>query len=993
LIKVLYIAIRNVIIVLLSLTILTLYFLSGKEVLPYLAQTYLKDYGVSYSKIEGSIIDGFVIKDVAYEDSIKIKLLELRYNPLSLIRLTPKVKLIRTEGLHVDVDSLLKEGDNSSSSKIINFQIKNLVLNNTEVLYEDKNINFSVNLDTFEFGNHIKIANIDIKEASLKDKNNSITLALTAKELDYKNSLNIKNLKTKSSIISSDYGDYSFDINGSNITYETKNIDIKNFDIFLKTPYGELSSQNAKLIKNTIMATTQIELDQNISSIYTEQIDGMPKVLDIDLNASIDEVDMKTHLKGVTLKKDSNLSLKNVDLYVKYFIQSNYFEADANYALLYKDFKLFIKQNASFTTNLQFQTTAKADIQKTPINLPMKSVDILLSGDSNFMVADINSSNIKLVAKTYDYKQYSINSETKKLPLDFVKEIPPSLKDDLLTSKGNLVLSSNPLFLRGEITAEDNHALTTNHIEIKDHSILIKGDIKAKKEAKIYDTFNLDLVPDLNFVYFKDQNQNLLNIDAKQINVTIFENNNSLNGWGNFNENNFKVSGKVAKDGQNHLKLFATFPSVKTLLKELKIKLPETEVLYDAQVDINAYIDFSENLKLTSTIEVPWFYIQPNTETTYTGQNAKFEIEKQNDNLIVKKYQLEFMGHKIDSEKPSIISIDQNNNIDIKEFWVYDNLLIDGTINTSKNSIYLEAKSDNFTYASKDGNLSVKADLDINIDENRESIEGFVTLLDGVITYLPQKDYSELDSDIIIIQDINEKAINNRFINIHVNSKKPIKYKIENVDIDFTPDFSIYKESGSDKITMLGLVTINKGQIKAIDKTFNFKKSELYFYDINTNPKLNLNILHQTLDYIDINIYIAGNLETPVVILSSKPTMSQNDIMSYILFGEPAESSLNTSGDTNNKIYISSLLVGSSIKNVLNKSDNINIDTINVLTNDEGSLGYEIGTRINKDLRVIYKNNIISSVIVQYNINRAVRIDVDVDQDNRGISLVYIKDF
>jgi len=610
------------------------------------------------------------------------------------------------------------------------------------------------------------------------------------------------------------------------------------------------------------------------------------------------------------------------------------------------------------------------------------------------MVADINSSNINLVAKTYDYKQYSINSETKKLPLDFIKEIPPSLKDDLLTSKGNLVLSTKPLFLRGEITAKDNHIKTTNHIEIKDRSILIKGDIEAKKEAKIYDTFDLDLLPNLNFIYFKDQEQNLLNIDAKQINVTIFENNNTLNGWGNFNENNFKVSGKVAKEGQNNLKLFATFPSIKTLLKELKIELPETEVLYDAQVDINAHIDFSESLKLSSTIEVPWFYIQPNKETTYAGQSAKFELEKQNDDFIINKYQLEFMGHKIDSEKPSIISINQNHVINIKEFWVYDNLLIDGIVDTSKTSIQLKAKSNNFTYASKDGNVSVKANLDISIDKDKESIEGFITLIDGVITYFPQKDYSELDSDIIIIQDIDEKVINNRFINIHVDSQKPIKYRIENVDIDFTPDFSIYKENGSEKITILGLVTLNKGEIKAIDKTFKIKKSELYFYDVNTNPKLNLNILHQTLDYIDINVYVAGNLEAPIIILSSKPTMSQNDIMSYILFGEPSVNSLNTSGDTNNnKIYISSLLVGNSIKNILNKSGNINIDTINILTNDKGSLGYEIGTRINKNLRVIYKNNIISSVIVQYNINRDVRIDVDVDQDNRGISLVYIKDF
>jgi len=958
LIKVLYIAIRNLIIVFIALILILLYFLSGKEILPYLAQTYLKDYGISYSKIEGSIVDGFIIKDVVYEDSVKIKLLEVRYNPLSLVRLTPKLKLIRTQGLHVDTNFFLKN-DSNSSQKIINFQITNLVLNNTEVLYEDKNISFTTNINSFEFGKRIKIANLNLDHATLKDNKNRIDIILTAKKLDYKKSLSIEN-----------------------------------FNITAETPYGEFSSENAQLNKNILIASAKVKLNQNLSSIYTKFIDGIPEVLDIDLNASLDVINIKTKLDKITLKEDQNLSLEKTALHVKYFIQSNYFEADTSYALLYEGFELSVKQNASFTTNLQFQSTAKINILESPINLPTKTVDISLSGDSSFMVADINSSNIQIVAKTYDYKQYSINSKTNKLPLSFIKEIPISLKDDLLTSKGDLVIDTDPLFLRGEIKVEDNHIITTNHIEIKDHSILVKGDIEAKKEAKVYNTFDLDLVSNLNFVYFKNKKQNLLNIDSKQINITIFENNHTLKGWGNLNNNNFKVSGNIAKKGQNNIKLFATFPSMKTLLKELKIKLPKTKVLYDAQVDINANIDFNENLKLKSTIEIPWFYIQPDEETTYAGQSAKFEIEKKGDELIIKKYQFELMGHKIDSKKTSIIAMDKNNTIEIKEFWVYDNLLITGLVDTFENSIQLKIKSDDFTYTSKDGNVSAKVDIDVSIDDNGEKIEGFITLLDGVITHIPTKDYSELDSDIIIIQNINERTLNNRFINIHVDSKKPIKYSIDNVDIDFTPDFSIYKENHSENITLLGLVTLNKGKIKAIDKTFSFKKSELYFYNENTNPKLNLNITHQTLDYIDINIFVAGNVEAPVIILSSNPTMSQDDIMSYILFGEATASSLNTSGDANsNKIYISSLLVGSSLKNILNKSDNINIDTINILTNDEGSLGYEIGTRINKDLRVIYKNNIISSVIVQYNINRAIRIDVDVDQDNRGISLVYIKDF
>ncbi len=986
-------AIRNLIIIVIAILLLAIYFTSGKDTIPYLAQTYLKNYGISYSKIEGSLINGFIIKDVSYKDSIKAKLLEVRYNPFSLIQPTPKIQLIRTEALYIDTNKLLENKDSNSSNKIFNFQISTLILNNTEVLYKDKKINFSTNIDSLKFNEQIEIVNIALKHATLKDTKNSINLTLTAKKVAYKKSLTIEKLKAQSSIKNSDYGKYSFDINSSNIYYKMKQINIQDFNVFLKTPYGDLNSKNAKLNKNTILASVKIKLNKNISDIYTQHIEGMPKIFNIDLNASLQEIDIKTNLNQIRLKKEQNLSLEQIALHVKYFINSNYFQANANYRLLYDNFSTVIKQKALFTTNLQFQSFAKMHILKTPINLPTKTIDFSLSGDNKFMIADLNSSNIQIIAKTYDYKQFILNSRTEKLPLNFIDKIPESLKDDLLTSKSNLVLDINPLFLRGEVKARDNHISTINHIEIKDHSILVKGDIEPNKDAKIYDTFDLDLVSNLNFVYFKNKKQNLLNIDANQINVTIFETNSSLKGWGNLNKNNFKVSGNIAKQNQNNIKLFATFPSIKTFLKELKIKIPKTKILYDAQVDINTYIDFSKSLKLSSTIEIPWFYVQPDDETTYSGYNALFNIEKKDNSFIINKYQLNFMEHNISSQKASTISIDENSTINVEEFWIYDSLLINGFISTSPNSIKLKVKSNNFTYTSQYGKISLKANINIEKNENEESIEGFITLLDGIITYLPKKDYSKLDNDIIIIQDIKESVINNRFINVHVNSKKPIKYKIDNVNIDFIPDFSIYKDKGSEKTTILGLVTINKGEIKAIDKTFNFQKSELYFYDINTNPQLNLNITHKTVDYIDVSIYITGDVEEPVIILSSKPILSQNDIMSYILFGEPTASSLNISNGTNNKIYISSLLIGSSIKSLLNKSDSINIDTINILTNDKGSLGYEIGSKINKNLRVIYKNNIISSIIVQYNINRALRIDVDVNQKNRGVSLIYIKDF
>jgi translocation and assembly module TamB len=71
----------------------------------------------------------------------------------------------------------------------------------------------------------------------------------------------------------------------------------------------------------------------------------------------------------------------------------------------------------------------------------------------------------------------------------------------------------------------------------------------------------------------------------------------------------------------------------------------------------------------------------------------------------------------------------------------------------------------------------------------------------------------------------------------------------------------------------------------------------------------------------------------------------------------------------------------------------VNIDTLNILTNEEGTLGYEIGTRFSKEIRMIYKSDTISSVILQYSLSKSIRIDVDVHETGQGVNIFYIKDF
>jgi len=193
-------------------------------------------------------------------------------------------------------------------------------------------------------------------------------------------------------------------------------------------------------------------------------------------------------------------------------------------------------------------------------------------------------------------------------------------------------------------------------------------------------------------------------------------------------------------------------------------------------------------------------------------------------------------------------------------------------------------------------------------------------------------------------------------------------------------------------VEIFGVVNIKSGEVVLSDKVFELDESELYFYGgKEINPHLNLNLHYYTLDYIDIEIYITNKMSSPVILFASKPAMSQNDILSYILFGESASSVFTAEGTS--KTSLNTLLLGTGLKKMLNESTSVKFDTINILTNKEGTLGYEIGARLNKRIRIIYKNDTISSLILQYSLSKSLRVDVDIKETGQGVNIIYAKDF
>jgi translocation and assembly module TamB len=86
-------------------------------------------------------------------------------------------------------------------------------------------------------------------------------------------------------------------------------------------------------------------------------------------------------------------------------------------------------------------------------------------------------------------------------------------------------------------------------------------------------------------------------------------------------------------------------------------------------------------------------------------------------------------------------------------------------------------------------------------------------------------------------------------------------------------------------------------------------------------------------------------------------------------------------------------MLGAGLKGLIGGATKLQIDTMNILTTKEGGVGFEVGARLNKDLRVLYKNNAASSVLLQYTVNQWLRLDADIHELGQGINAIYIKDF
>lgn len=369
---------------------------------------------LSYSSINGNLYDGITLKDLNYDETLKIEEFYVHPSIISLLAFEVYIYDIKLKGISFD-EKLLKSDENSQNSDFsINLPftlfIKNMEASLYNYQYEDYKIEqFLINSQNIssDFKNYLDANfNLTINANFVKNLFAFGEFKLNPKELQIKNLQTTINHDFINSYLFADFTIQNFDINSlifnleSNTTLNKTIYKNLQKDVQIKTTLnGNLNEIN---FKNEI-SQNSLNINNQIIDILSSQFDGNLKLdknqIDVsaDFNSKTNLANQKSKIElklntqktqDFTLKAKTILSeLKHKDLKANSIGQINIDTLYKKNALDIKmnskiaDISLFTKDLEKFIFDLNIKDLNPNDFYKLDENLKISNLKAKLKGE------------------------------------------------------------------------------------------------------------------------------------------------------------------------------------------------------------------------------------------------------------------------------------------------------------------------------------------------------------------------------------------------------------------------------------------------------------------------------------------------------------------------------------------------------------------------------------------------------------------------------------
>ncbi|WP_457598987.1 translocation/assembly module TamB domain-containing protein [Hydrogenimonas sp.] len=783
--------------------------------------------------------------------------------------------------------------------------------------------------------------------------------------------------------------DLTFEMGAEGTTIAQSGIAIRRLTARLDSLYGSAKLKGS-LKKRRLKASGTLSTSAPYIRKASPLLEDVPKSLPVKLQVEMDRfARLSTSIKGPLLLREANLSVSDIRAEAEYLFKEGYFKAGASYTLQTPLLRTRIEQSAIVTTFGAYATKIRGGILESAHALPFDRFETDAAGDPGIFMADTYAGPFLLSLYSGDYRNFAIHAAAKPHPLDYIEHLPPLLSHQSVSLEANATARFAPdMKVEGVVSLDGNYSATQSYFELTKGSLLVRSSVEPKEAGGgIWESLPAPMRSTITTFLYLSKERKIFNLVAPKSDLTLFEQRGSITGWAHLGSLALDANGTLAPDGTVRIAFDAHIDSLHALLQDFNIT---TDPLIDAEIRSRFDMRIAERFSLRYRTEIPWYLVEPDSQHIYYGLDSRLEGRLEKFRATIDRYSIAFKDRRFDQERPSILSLDENMTLHIEKLSLLDTLVAKGRYDVKTRRGKVTVKGEEAHYTGPEGNVTADVNLTAAISPEEMAAEGEIRLRDGKITYRPRKDFVVEDEDIVIIQDIKEPSHTRRRVAIRIYADKPIAYRIEEISARFVPDITLWKEPGK-PMGILGIVKITEGTIDAADKHFVIQPSEIYFGGAYPpNPYLDLHIRYDY-DFYRFNIYISHTLAKPLFLFSSEPPMSQNDIMSYILFGAPADEAFKGGGEPSTSI--ATMLLGLGLKNAIGSATGIRFDTLNILSSENGGFGIEVGKRIGKRLRIIYRNDTVSSFIIRYKASRSIRIDVDVRDTGQGINILYVKDF
>ncbi len=670
--------------------------------------------------------------------------------------------------------------------------------------------------------------------------------------------------------------------------------------------------------------------------------------------------------------EDKNLTIQNratiATPYAKDIVLKNLFRLDGD--------KFYLK--GSLIPN-------KIELLDANQSVPLQDLTINYEGNSSAIEAYINSSNIEGHLLSPDFKKGNFSLHTKKpIAINPLFTLPPKLKNTKLSIDIEAPLNLVEMSTKGATLKVVSNVANIDSIVDYNKSIklLTKLEIPSNSLLRGFDkNLNIDMLTPLDID---------LSMDSSDISSTILSEGLSSNIEYNLIDQNLSgdlvVAKEIFKFGGNlkeSIKLQHSIPSISTLISKAQ-KLYNFEApLVDGDVNLSIVLNQmkSIDLKLNSN----QIRVQNEKKETQVVDNTALYISANESNITLHNYTTTFQKQKIFATSPSNIKF-KDSVVDISPLWVNDQLKVSGRYNIADKKGEIVTYADRFSISHEMIELNSSIDINTKLDGVKTKLDGKIVIDGGRVYIDMDKKTFATDSDIIILKKSAKREkpsefMQNLTLSLIVETKRPIIYRDSNANIKLKASVVVQQISTS-PLSVYGTASIVDGSYyKFKEKKFVFKDSLIAFAGDTTKPILDIKTIYNSLNY-EITIQVTGDPQTPNIIFSSVPHLTREQILSVILFDNES------AGDSSSGDDMMKMMGGAIAKSAL-QGVGIRVDHLSLGT--DGSV--EVGKKIADKVTIIYTNDEVSGVRLQYDVNKNIKANILSDSESSGVDIVYRRDF